>query len=185
MERLKYRIPDEPNYATYLDQIPCKLSVPHAMASLGELWMQGIGADEFPPVICGEVVNHWFRLGAGYVDGHPRERTAIGFSLGAVMGADRRQGHVVARYFWQTPMLTNAFDDRPWREAQDGFNAGLLAGYVQGRELNFQQRKILWAFLVGQVTCKPDLATSRQWHDSEWKQWYETVAAVFRQHIAE
>ena len=110
------------------------------------------------------------------------ENLSSGFSRGAVMGGDQDPFTQTKDFFYQWEAIENPSDDQAGKVAQNAYNAGLYAGWVQGNELTKNQRAILWTDL-GQAysgDVKAEFGESSDRSDKDWVDFYIAMAATFR-----
>jgi hypothetical protein len=110
------------------------------------------------------------------------ENLSSGFSRGAVMGGDQDTFTQTKDYFYQWEALKNDFDEAAGKVAQNAYNAGLYAGWVQGNELSKNQRAFLWTDLGraygGDV--KAEFGESSDRSKNDWVNFYIAMAATLR-----
>ena len=187
MDRLKFVIPDTGQEfdAEFMDAFPVVLNAEEAVLGIAEMFTEAellVALGEFFPIVSA-VIGQWFSLGAGYAAGRAavaKENMQSGFSRGVVMGADGRKPELLRDYFWKFSPDPNPFDQEAGRIGQTAYNQGLVAGFLQGQELSKEQRAWLWKDLghrLGDESWRGDPGT---WTESEWIDWYVTVAAIFR-----
>lgn len=85
-------------------------------------------------------------IGMGYHDAAKKiaeEASVRGYCLGVVMGAMRERASLMKTFIMQRPPR-NDFFPAGGKVEQDHFNAALLRGYAEGRELSSDQTAILW-----------------------------------------
>jgi peptidoglycan hydrolase-like protein with peptidoglycan-binding domain len=122
-------------------------------------------------------------LGAPYAEAAQEiaeKSAASGFSRGVVMGADKRQGGLVREYFGNDYFPPNPFLPNGRAIAVANYRMGLLVGFFQGRRLSENQRAIFWHDLGQRMGYQSYRGPSKQWSQREWRDWYITVAAIFR-----
>jgi hypothetical protein len=89
-------------------------------------------------------------IGMGYYGAAEEiaERASVrGYSYGVVMGAMRERASFVDSFIMKhTPR--NDFFPAGGKVEQDHFNAALLRGYAEGRELSSDQTRVLWTELA-------------------------------------
>ncbi len=124
-------------------------------------------------------------LGLSYTDERKaiaEENLSSGFSRGAVMGGDQDSFTQTKDSFYQWDAIENPFDEAAGKVAQNAYNAGLYAGWVQGNELSKNQRANLWTELgqayAGDVAAEFGESSDRS--DKDWVDFYTAMAATFR-----
>ena len=102
------------------------------------------------------------------------------------MGADGRKWSYVKRMFWEYRPERNTFDQDAGAIAQKAFNTGLAAGYLQGREIAKNPKKMafFWDSIRASLTAG-DWAEfgggdSKLWKELTWRNWYITAGVKFR-----
>ena len=201
-------IPDDPNYARY---VPIEYRL-DAKAIVGDLAQDlsrgqsahvyveaahwGIAAAEMFELVealalAGPVlafVGSFMALGVPYMEAAEHianEWSASGFSRGAVMGADRRRARQVIETFGNLFFPPNTQFPRGRDVAVANYRAGLAAGYLQGRMLTENQRKIFWRDLGHRMGDQSYRGPHDGWSATQWSDWYTDVAAAFRwNHLA-
>jgi hypothetical protein len=187
MDRLKFIVPDTGQEfdAEFMDAFPVVLSAEEAVLGIGEMFTEAellVALGEVFPIVSA-VIGQWFSLGAGYAAGRAavaKENMESGFSRGVVMGADGRKPELLKDYFWKFSPDPNAFDEEAGRIGQTAYNQGLVAGFMQGRELSKDQRSWLWKDLGHRIGDQSWRGESSTWSRNDWIDWYITVAATFR-----
>jgi hypothetical protein len=127
------------------------------------------------------------RLGAPYqeiAEKIAKDWSASGYSRGAVMGADQRPGHLVREYWGNLYFPQNPTLRQGANIARLNHNAGLVAGFVQGRALTPNQRQIFFRDLGRRMLKTGDLPNRprSQWRSLDWQHWYRDSAIAFRRH---
>jgi hypothetical protein len=122
------------------------------------------------------VVAEFVVLGMGYADAAEKiaeEASTRGYCLGVVMGAMRERASMVENFVVKKPPVNLVFP-AAGRVEQEHFNAGLVRGYAEGRELTSDQTKVLWGELLkaGGTINTPDGVATRDF--------YYTAAGRFR-----
>jgi hypothetical protein len=198
-------IPDDPNYERY---VPIEYRL-DAKAIVGDLAQDlskgqsahvyveaahwGIAAAEMFELVealalAGPVlafVGSFMALGVPYMEAAEHlanEWSASGFSRGAVMGADRRRGRQVIETFGNLYFPPNDQFPRGRDVSVANYRAGLAAGYLQGRMLTENQRKIFWRDLGRRMGDQSYRGPHENWGARQWSDWYADVAAVFRRY---
>ena len=107
-------------------------------------------------------------IGMGYYEAAEEiaERASVrGYSYGVVMGAMRERASFVDSFIMKyTPR--NDFFPAGGKVEQDHFNAALLRGYAEGRELSSDQTRVLWTELAraGGAIDIPDAGPDRNFY---------------------
>jgi hypothetical protein len=203
MYALPRSIPDDPNYARY---VPLEYRL-DAKAIVGELAQDlskgqsahvyveaahwGIAAAEMfelagalalaTPVLM--FVGSFLALGVPYQEAAEHianEWSASGFSRGTVVGADRRPVRTLVDTFGNLYFPPNAQFPRARDVAVANYKAGLAAGYLQGRALSENQRRIFWRDVGGRMGDQSYRGPTERWGERQWSDWYTDVSAVFR-----
>ena len=187
MDRLKFAIPDTGQEidAEFVDVFPVVLSAEEAVLGIAEMFTESeliVALGETFPIVSA-VIGQWFSLGAGYAAGRAavaKDNMASGFSRGVVMGADGRKPALLQDYFWKFAPDPNPFDEEAGRIGQTTYNQGLVAGFMQGRELNKAQRTWLWTDLGHRIGDESWRGEQSTWDRDAWVDWYITAAAGLR-----
>ena len=133
------------------------------------------------------MVGTFFALGAGYAEARAdisRRRIRSGFALGVVMGADGRKWPHVKRMFWEYGPEPNSFDPDAGKIAQKAFNTGLATGFLQGREIvkNPKKMQFFWDSISRSLTPgdrSEFSGDSKSWRELTWRNWYLTAGVKF------
>jgi hypothetical protein len=114
-----------------------------------------------------------------------RKNVKIGFEWGVVAGADGRKWADVKDLFWMWSP-----DSNPDRDlavvAQKALNSGLVAGFLQGREVarNPKKKEFFWRS-IGWTLSQADLGNyggnTSGWGRQEWLSWYIRASKSFDQ----
>lgn len=105
--------------------------------------------------------------------------SATGFSRGVVMGADGRPARQLINYFGNLYFPATPAFPRGRGIAMANYRVGLIAGYVQGRQLSRNQRAIFWRDLGRRMGPQSYRGPQAQWTRAQWSDWYTEIAAVF------
>lgn len=187
MDRLKFVIPETGHEfaGEFMDAFPVVLNAEEAVLGLAEMFTEAeliVALGTLFPIVSA-VVGQWFSLGAGYAAARAeiaKENMASGFSRGVVMGVDGRKPALLQEYFWKQAPDPNVVDPDAGKIAQKAYNQGLIAGFMQGRELSPAQRKWLWQDIGRRVGDQSSRGESSGWNKSAWIDWYILAAAKFR-----
>lgn len=192
MDRLKFLIPETGHEfaADFMDAFPVVLSAEETVLGLAEMFTEAeliLALGEFFPIVSA-VIGQWFSLGAGYAAGRAavaQENMQSGFSRGVVLGADNRKPSRLRDYFWKFEPDRNVFDEEAGRIGQTAYNQGLVAGYLQGKELSAEQKAWFWKDIGRRAGEQSHRGDSAEWDDCQWEDWYILAAATFRRfHLA-
>ena len=193
MDRLKFIIPDVED--SNIEVVHGALEIWEAVHVVGAITagtaigtLLGEGALGFLVEVGGPVAGAaavFVALGLPYTEERKQiagENLSSGFSRGAVMGGDQDSFTQAKDYFYQWEPTTNPFDEAAGKIAQNAYNAGLYAGWVQGNELSKNQRAILWTDLGNSYNgdVKAEFGESGDRNDTDWKNFYIAMAATFR-----
>jgi hypothetical protein len=187
MERLSLVVPDTEQESTsgFMDAFPVMLNAEEAVIGIAELFTESALVAElgvaFP--IVSAVIGQWFALGAGYAAARAavaKENMTSGFSRGVVVAIDYRSGQQLIDYFWKYSPDPNPADAEAGIIGQKAYNRGLVAGFMQGRELNGGQRKWMWRDIVASAGDQSYRGPTSDWSDRDWVDWYIKAAATFR-----
>jgi hypothetical protein len=129
------------------------------------------------------VVAIGYGLGAPYYEiaqGIAENWSATGFSRGVAMGADGRKANLVKDYFGNAYFSNNKFLPNGKSIAAANYRMGLIVGYAQGRRLSKNQRAIFWNDIKRRMGYQSYRGASKGWNRTEWIDWYQTVANIFR-----
>jgi hypothetical protein len=145
----------------------------------------GLGIEVLGPLA--GFVGSMFVLGAGYAESRAvisRRRIQTGFALGVVTGADKRPWPYVKRLFWEFAPETNTFDQDAGKIAQKAFNMGLATGFLQGKEIarNPRKMKFFWDSIrvtLSQGDLMQFAGDSKLWPERLWRDWYLRAMAGF------
>lgn len=187
MQQLKFIVPKTGHEfdADFMDRFPVVLNAEEAVLGIAELFTEAeliatLGV-VFPLVSA--VIGQWFALGSGYAAARAeiaRKNMRSGFATGAVMAADGRKPDLLKEYFWKFSPEFNPVDQDAGKIAQDCYNQGLVAGYMQGHELDSDQRKWLWRQLGNQLGDQSWRGQPSDWGRNEWIDWYIAVEVAFQ-----
>jgi hypothetical protein len=187
MERLKFLIPEtgQEFAADFMDVFPVTLSAEEAVLGVAEMFTEAelVAALGTTFSLASAVIGQWFSLGAGYASGRAdvaKENMVSGFSRGVVLGSDGRKAETLKDYFWKFSPDPNTFDQEAGVIAQNAYNQGLVAGFMQGRELDTEQRAWLWRSLGNEMGDQSYRGDSSEWTDKDWEDWYVEAAGTFR-----
>ncbi|CAA9891952.1 hypothetical protein METHB2_530027 [Candidatus Methylobacter favarea] len=128
-------------------------------------------------------VGNFLALGAPYLEAAKKisaNWASSGFSRGVVMDADKRQAQLVKNYFGNDYFPPNSAFPRSRSIAIANYKMGLLVGYVNGRALSQNQRRIFWRDLSHRMGDQSYRGSQKQWTRREWIDSYVTAAAIFR-----
>jgi hypothetical protein len=193
---LSLQIPDAPYSATLITRVQKGLDIFAAVDIALEVFAEpiavligaraaaflGVGLGVTAPILA--LIGNFMALGAPYAEAraeHAKDRVRWGFALGAVLGAGARDWAYVKQRHWQRIPHPNPMDQEMGRIGQKAFNLGLVTGFVQGRKLNEQQRKFLFASTTAKFT-RGDLTVFGVEADltpSGWDDFYYRSAAIF------
>lgn len=187
MDRLKFVIPETGHEfdAGFMEAFPVVLSAEEAVLGLAEMFTKAqLVADlgTFFPIVSA-VIGQWFSLGAGYAAARAqiaKENMASGFSRGAVLGADGRKPTLLKEYFWKFEPDPNPVDREAGTIAQTAYNQGLVAGFMQGRELSKEQKEWFWKDIGHRGGDQSFRGKPANWTKTDWVDWYIFAAATFR-----
>jgi len=98
------------------------------------------------------------------------------------VGADGRKAKLMKSYFWKHQPDVNHFDQEAGVIAQNSYNQGLIAGFMQGRELSANQNKLFWKDIGNRAGDQSHLGEMSDWSEREWIDWYIIAAATFRRY---
>jgi len=129
------------------------------------------------------VVAIGYGLGAPYYEiaqGIAENWSATGFSKGVAMGADGRKAKLVKDYFGNAYFSDNKFLPNGKSIAAANYRMGLIVGYAQGRRLSKNQRAIFWNDIKQRMGYQSYRGASKGWNRTEWIDWDQTVANIFR-----
>lgn len=193
MDRLKLIIPDVEDGSIEATHDVLEIwEAVHVIAALADGTavgaLLGEGALGFLVEVGGPVAGAaavFVALGLSYTEERKaiaEENLASGFSRGAVMGGDQDSFTQTKDSFYQWDAIPNPSDEAAGAVAQNAYNAGLYAGWVQGNELSKNQRAILWTDLgqayAGDVAAEFGESSDRS--DKDWVNFYIAMAATFR-----
>jgi hypothetical protein len=130
------------------------------------------------------MVGSLLAIGAGYqeaAENIAKDSAASGYSRGAVMAADNRRAVLVRDYFGNLP-FSNTYFPEGAKVAKANHGAGLMAGYLHGRALTTNQRKIFWLDLRSRIGDQSYRGPSARWGSRDWSDWYTDAAGYFRRY---
>ena len=110
------------------------------------------------------------------------DEAATGFSNGVLAGALERSAADVRDMFGNLSFARNKHLPSGRTVAIANYQAGLLAGYAQGRALSKNQRAIFWHDLRARAGDQSYRGHSSRWTRREWIAWYSEIGAVFRRY---
>jgi hypothetical protein len=115
-----------------------------------------------------------------------RREVRSGFIYGVAAGAAGRKWPFLKRLFWRPGPQFNAFDPDAGKIAQNSFNIGLTAGFLQGREIarNKVKQRFFWESIhqsLSDVDRNYYSGDRTRWTDRDWIDWYITAAVHFDQ----
>jgi hypothetical protein len=147
--------------------------------------MLGLAFTALAPIIIW--IGGFFALGSATAEARAdiaRKRVRSGFAIGVVTGADRRPWPYVKQMFWEYSPETNNFDPDAGAIAQKSFNTGLVAGFLQGREVAKNQKKMKFFWDSIATTLSPGdrmqfAGDSKLWPERLWTDWYIRAEASF------
>ena len=188
MDRLKLAIPETGlENSDDVEVIPVAFDAVGAVFHIAEMFTEAELVTDLGVVfpIVAAVIGQWVSLGAGYAaarEAIAEDNMASGFSRGVVLGADHRPPTILKDSFWKFWPDPNPFDQDAAVIAQKAYNQGLIAGYMQGRELSEKQRALLWRDIGRHVGDQSYRGPSADWTDAQWVDWYITAAAALRRY---
>jgi hypothetical protein len=188
---IAFQIPDAPYSDETFKWIHKSIDIFDAIHTAMEIFevelpgLLGLGVTAIAPLVAW--VGTFFALGSGYAEARAiisRRRIRSGFTLGVVMGADHRKWPEVKSMFWEYGPESNAFDPDAGKIAQKAFNAGLVAGFLQGREVDEapRKKKYFWTSIGASLTPGDRSefgGDSKSWSDLTWRNWYLTASVKF------
>jgi hypothetical protein len=132
-------------------------------------------------------VSFWIELAGAWAEAKGRilkDNAARGMSVGVVLGANDETPPYVASNFWQQTKARYPAYREVELAARNLHNAGLVAGYAQGKALSLTQRKRFIHCLHGKMT-EGDRSyyfdvDSKDWGSRMRKGYYLVCAALFR-----
>ncbi len=188
---LAFRLPEAPYSDTLMHRIHKGIEIFEAVHITTAVFgvelagMIGLGFTALAPLVT--LVGTFFALGAGYAEARAeiaRRRLKMGFAYGVVLGADKRKWSYVKERFYEAKPEPNSFDQQAGKIAQQSFNLGLAAGYLQGREIAKSSGKMdfFWKSITAALS-----PTDRKWYSGDtktwgrlmWRDWYITAATKF------
>lgn len=186
MDRLKFVIPATGHEfaGEFMEAFPVVLNAEETVLGLAEMFTEAeliVALGEFFPIVSA-VIGQWFSLGAGYAASRAqiaKENMRSGFSRGVVLGADGRKPMLLKEYFWKFHPDPNPVDEDAGKIAQKAYNQGLIAGFMQGRELTKAQREWFWRDIGHRAGDQSFRGNSKDWGKQEWIDWYILAAATF------
>ena len=186
--RLKMMLPQAEDTNLPIDTYPVVISAVDTTLGLLEI----VGVAEFAALgfatsIVAAVVGQWAALGSGYAEAWESiraDRMNMGFAYGVMTATDGKSGHWVSHNFGETrPEDGYDFVDGGTIAAK-AFNAGLLSGFYQGKELTDYQKGLVWQDVLirtGKIgTMKRD--TFNSWGHGQWVGWYRDMGIAFRRY---
>jgi hypothetical protein len=111
-----------------------------------------------------------------------KDWSASGYSRGAVMGANQRPGRLLREYWGNLYFPQNPYLRQGANIARLNHNAGLVAGFVQGRALTPNQRQIFFRDLGRRMGDQSYRGPTSRWRSRDWRDWYTDSASAFRRH---
>jgi hypothetical protein len=186
---IAFRIPEAPYSDKTFRLIEKSIDILDAIDTAMEIFwpelagLLGLAFEALVPLAA--MVGTFFAIGSGYAEARAeisRRRIRSGFALGVVMGADDRKWPYVKRRFWEYDPEPTRFDPGAGRVAQKAFNTGLATGFLQGREIvkNPKKMKFFWDSISASLT--PDIEFSgdpKSWRELTWRSWYVTAGSKF------
>lgn len=116
----------------------------------------------------------------GIADNAAKEWAARGFSRAVVLGAERvRSKKYLIDMFGRERIPPNNIFPYARKVAAANYAGGLLAGYVQGRALSDNQRKIFFKDMVSRMGSQSWRGPVASWSHNRWQEWYVDFAAAF------
>jgi hypothetical protein len=188
---IAFQIPDAPYSDETFKWIHKGIDIFDAIHTAMEIFeaelpgLLGLGVTAIAPLVAW--VGTFFALGSGYAEARAiisRRRIRRGFTLGVVMGADHRKWPEVKSMFWEYGPESNSFDPDAGKIAQKAFNTGLVAGFLQGREIAEapRKKKYFWSSIGASLTPGDRSefgGDSKSWSDLTWRNWYLTASVKF------
>ena len=110
------------------------------------------------------------------------DEAANGFSHGVLAGALERSTAEVRDMFGNRSFARNKHLPSGRAIAIANYQAGLLAGYAQGRALSKNQRDIFWHDLSARAGDQTYRGHSSRWTRKQWSDWYMDIGGVFRRY---
>jgi hypothetical protein len=146
---LAFRIPEAPYSDAAFKRISKSIELFEAVHTAMEIFkvelpgLLGLSSAAIAPLIIW--LEGILEMGAAYAGAWAeisRHRVRSGFAQGVVTGADRRTWRYVKSLFWEYRPEPYVADAQAGRIAQTAFNTGLAAGFLQGRELAKNPKKM-------------------------------------------
>lgn len=156
------------------------------IALIGE-WIEGVGAGVAWPVVAGAaaIAGEFAVIGEGYAEAARKikeDRSASGFSHGAVLGAWKAPTDFVKSRFFEMDPEVNSFWPEAGTLAQHYYNGALALGYHFGYELDKSETALFWKDLGQGKDLDDVLGVPIPTEDSpenDWVDFYIAAAVQF------
>ena len=128
-------------------------------------------------------VQVWIGLGGPYLEARQYiadTEARSGVSRGIVTGASGVSGEMVRERLGRNFQPKNPWDEGATALAKNSYNFALIAGFVEGRRLSVEQRKVFWRGLGSKM---PNIATysdPARWTRDEWISFYIDAATTYQ-----
>ena len=154
-------------------------------AGAGGFALQGtIGAlaiDLLGPL--GAWVQVWIGLGGPYIEAKQYiadTEGRSGVSRGIVTGASGVSGQMVRERLGRDFQPKNPWDESNTALAKNSYNFALIAGFVEGRRLSIEQRKVFWRALGSKMKNISTYSDPARWTRDEWISFYIDAATTYQ-----
>jgi hypothetical protein len=203
---IAFKIPEAPYSNDRFERIHQGIELVEAVHASMEIFapelmgLAGIAAPVLAPVAA--MLGNFMQLGLGYAGAREKiatNRLRAGFRMGVVTGASDAKWAFVKRTTWENIPEENAFYPEGGKLAQNSYNTGLAAGFVQGRQIarNPQKKKFFWDSIAYSLAHdsrdpnKPDSdyreqyirdfqnGDSKSWTEDKWHDYYLLMSLFF------
>jgi hypothetical protein len=111
-----------------------------------------------------------------------KDYAATGYSRGAVMGANRRSVSQLREFYGNFYPPADQYLRGGEKIAKANHDVGLAAGYLHGRVLTDNQKKIFFRDLGSRMGDQSYRAPTSQWRSRDLMDWSTDTAAAFRRY---
>jgi hypothetical protein len=139
--------------------------------------------------VLAQYVGVWLQLGGAHAEAQAeiaKDHLKRGFSYGVVLGGNGAGQHYVYDHFWLQVPPNLPFYPEFSERAQNLQNAGLVAGYSEGKRLSPEEMRAFMRDIRSRMSEADqsyfdyESVPWKDWRADKKKEFYTTAAAVFR-----